>query len=86
MLTNPTQSIRHAHSADVHMSLTVNGQTMKIGQMGPRFLLVRKPIDCPPTDGEVFLSIDGHEQRWRVHLPKGISAAEPRIEIGKPLE
>jgi hypothetical protein len=56
---------------------------MSIGQLGPDFLMLDDPADHPPSDGEIIVSIDGRERRWRVHLPEGTAAdkAHTRIPI-----
>ncbi|MEZ5301841.1 MAG: hypothetical protein R3F11_14505 [Verrucomicrobiales bacterium] len=38
-------------------------------------------MEHEPCEGVMFLSIDGREQRWRVKLEKGISAAEVRTPM-----
>ena len=63
----------NGHSATVRMQLFVNGQVLKIAQIGPRFLMLDHPISYPPSEAEVLMSVDGREERWRVRLPDGIS-------------
>jgi hypothetical protein len=62
----------YGHSADVRMSLSVNGHVLPIAQLGPDFLILRNSVEHAPADAEVFLSIDGDESRWMVHLVNGI--------------
>ncbi len=69
------------HSADVRMLLYVNGSTLPIAQLGPDFIILRTPTDHPPTDADIYLSIDGHERRWTVWLPDGVSASTRRTKI-----
>ncbi len=61
-----------AYSADVRMQLSVNGHVFVIGQLGPDFVILDNPIDHPPAEGEITLSIDGRSRRWSVCLPAGI--------------
>ena len=63
------------------MALHVNGHVLPIAQMGPNFLLLNQPIDHPPADAEITLSIDGAETRWPVRLEQGLSASERRTAI-----
>jgi hypothetical protein len=69
------------HSADVRMQLLLNGTVLPIAQLGPDFLILDKPVDHSPADGEIVLSVDGRERRWPVRLPAGISSAASRIPI-----
>ena len=71
------------HSADVRMELRFNGHVLPIAQMGPDFLIIINPIDHPPTEAEITLSIDGDESRWLVRLEDGLSAARRRTHISR---
>ena len=74
----------NGHSADVRMQLFVNGRVLKIAQLGPRFLMLDQPIEHPPAEAEIQMSIDGKEERWRVRLPDGISRTAPTTPISVP--
>ncbi len=69
------------HSADVRIHLHVNGCVLPVAQLGPEFLVLRTPIDHPPCDAEIALSIDGHDSRWAVHLPNGIQVGQRKTAI-----
>jgi hypothetical protein len=66
---------KNGYSADVRMTLCVNGRSFRIGQLGPDFLILDDPAELPPTQGEITVSIDGHVRRWQVKLPDGVSSA-----------
>ncbi len=53
--------------------------------MGPNFLVLKNPIDHSPVDAEITMSIDGHEDRWRVRLPDGIHSGRQKTAISKCL-
>jgi hypothetical protein len=63
------------------MELFLNGDVLPIAQLGPSFLILKTPVDHPPADAEISLSIDGHERRWSVRLDEGVSAAQRRTSI-----
>ncbi len=69
------------HSALVYMELRLNGNVFPIAQMAPGFLVLHKPVDHPPADGEVFLRIDDSESSWRVHLVEGISPQRRKTKV-----
>jgi hypothetical protein len=71
------------HSADIRMQLSVNGSVLPIAQLGPGFLILKEPIDHPPSDGEIAVWIDGSERRWRIHLEHGIRASILKTPITK---
>jgi hypothetical protein len=72
---------RQAHSADVQMHLSVNGHMLSIGHLGPDYVILDDPIDHPPTDAQISLSVDGKERRWAVRLVEGSSASQARTRI-----
>jgi hypothetical protein len=80
-------SQKSSHSADIRMELRIKDLVLIIGQLGPDFLMLRNPIDHPPTEAEIWMSIDGHERLWPVHLPEGISTAQgdTRISPSQPV-
>jgi hypothetical protein len=65
------------------MQLLLNGCILPIAQLGPDFLVLKTPIDHPPADAEIAMSIDGHEDCWRVHLPEGIKSERRKTAISK---
>lgn len=71
------------HSAIVCMQLCVNGLILPIAQLGPSFLVLKNPIDHPPADAVISMSIDCCEDHWRVRLPGGIQAGKRKTAISK---
>ena len=48
------QSSRHfSHSADVQISLLLNGRSIPVAQLGPGFLLLDTPHDHPPANASI---------------------------------
>lgn len=81
---NAPQTSPFAHSADVRIHLHVNGSILPVAQLGPRFLVLKDPVDHPPCEAEIALAIDGRESRWVVHLPNGIHVARRKTTISLP--
>ena len=69
------------HSANVRISLLLNGDSIPVAQLGPGFLLLDAPCDHPPTEGSIVLRVDESELRWTVRLPDGISSNSKRVTI-----
>jgi hypothetical protein len=69
------------HSAQVDMSLLVNGYSLAVAQMGSDFILVNNPVDHAPTEATLTMTVDSVERRWNVRLPRGVSAASRRVAI-----
>jgi hypothetical protein len=70
---NAANQNRNGYSADVRMRLSVNGHVFVIGQLGPDFVILDDPVDYPPGEGEIILSVDGRVRRWPVGLPDGVA-------------
>ncbi|MBM4029206.1 MAG: hypothetical protein FJ280_27980 [Planctomycetes bacterium] len=54
---------------------------LSLGHLGPDYVVVDAPIDDPPSEAEISLSVDGSESRWEVRLIDGLSAAQARSRI-----
>lgn len=74
------------YSARVCMELHVNGSVLAISHLGPDYLILTDPIDHPPAQAEIAMSVDGQESRWAVQLPAGLSAASRRTSVQPCLE
>ncbi|HVS40180.1 MAG TPA: hypothetical protein VMS17_31770 [Gemmataceae bacterium] len=81
---NAPQADSLSHSADVRIHLHVNGYALAVSQLGPQFLVLRNPVDHPPCDAEIAMSIDGQESRWAVHLPNGVQVGRRKIAVSHP--
>jgi hypothetical protein len=78
---NTPQANPFAHSADVRIHLHVNGFVLPVAQLGPEFLILRAPVEHPPCDAEIAMSIDGHERRWTVRLVDGLQVSRQKTAI-----
>ena len=81
----PTKKKAFGHSADVRIFLHLNGATLPVAQLGPDFLVLKVPIDHPPVEAEISMSIDGDETSWPVRLAEGISPTRRRTKITSPV-
>ena len=67
---------RNGHSAEVRMRLLLNGWSVPVAQLGPDFLILHEASEHPPADAEMSLTVDGHEERWRIRLPRGFQEGD----------
>ena len=63
------------------MELRLNGTVLAVSHLGPDFLILGEAVDHPPTQAEMIMSVDGHQSRWPVQLPAGVSTASRRTRI-----
>jgi hypothetical protein len=65
------QDIRSDYSADVRLRLEAEGRTWPLAKMGKNHVVAACPIELPPCDAVVILTVDGAERRWNVRLIDG---------------
>lgn len=63
------------------MCLHLNGQSLPIAQLGPDFLILRDSFEHPPSNAEITLTVDNHEERWPVHLPQGLRTEQKKTVV-----
>lgn len=80
-ISGPTNG-KKGHSADVRMHLNVHGRSLRIGHLGPDFVILDDLADHPPGEAEIVMSVDGRVRRWMVDLPEGLCPKAPRTVIG----
>jgi hypothetical protein len=56
------------HSADVRITLHINGRKLRVAKVAPDRLYLDEPQPLAQTDGELVISIDGQLSRRRVVL------------------
>jgi len=83
---NTPQTDVTAHSADVRIHLHVNGYVLPVAQLGPEFVVLRTPVNHPPCDAEIAMSIDGNESRWAVRLQNGIQVGQRKTALSRCAE
>jgi len=76
-------SVQGGHSAQVKMSLLLNGSSIPVAQMGPDFLILESATEHPPSDATIELRIDANERRWKVRLPNGVSNDSRTVAIAR---
>ena len=69
------------HSAEVAISLLLNGHAIPVAQLGPGFLLLDEPSDHPAGEARIVMRVDQVERSWAVRLPNGISAGSKHVAI-----
>jgi hypothetical protein len=69
------------HSADVRITLLLDGHSVPVAQLGPGFLILDAPGNHPPGEGRLVLRVDQSERTWSVRLPNGICSGSKRVAI-----
>lgn len=69
---------RPSYSADVRMSLEVDGVAHRVAQVGDNAIYMPEPIVIAGREGLLTVSVDGRPHRWRVLIPP---SGEPREKL-----
>ena len=69
------------HSAQVKMSLLLDGNSIPVVQMGPDFVLIETTVEHSPCIASLVFQVDQNESRWNVYLPKGLSPNTKKVAI-----
>jgi hypothetical protein len=70
-----------SHSANIQITLLVADRELRIGHLGPNYVILDDPVDAPLSDAQLSLSVDGTTTRWPIQLPEGISTTRLRTHI-----
>lgn len=86
MSSSPTFISRVGYSADVRMSLEIEGRHLAVAQVGPDFIILAGAGEMPPSTGDLVVVIDGNERRRTLALPDGIRAGRLKTPIASSSE
>jgi hypothetical protein len=64
----------YGYSACVELQLIVGERIYDLHAIGPGRICLRDPAELAPCEALVVMQVDGHEDRWPVYLPDGLSA------------
>ena len=72
-----------SRSADVDISLHVNGDTYQVAQLGPDFLILRhrSKVSLDSCTARVTMRVDDAEDSWPVELTEGVCPESVRTPI-----
>ena len=65
------------------MSLLVGGQSVRVGQMGPNFIVLAEPFSSKERHGIVRLTVDEVTEDIPVLLPLGIPSGTDWVETAE---
>lgn len=68
-------------SAEVRLTLRFAGRCLPLGQITPDAVFCDPPVELPPGEGEVVMTVDGQARTWAVLLPVGSKVDQPRTPI-----
>lgn len=63
------------------MHLVIGAQHLPVAQVGPDFVILKKPIDFGPTQAELIVQIDGTEKRRKIFLPQGSRVTDAETPV-----
>ena len=72
-----------SHSALVTLELRAVGQCISLAQMAHDFVIPVEPVDLPPCEAEILMTIDGTPTLMSVSLHEGSQTGRRRIALSK---
>lgn len=72
-----------SHSALVTLELRAAGQCIPLAQIAHDFAIPVEPVDLPPCEAEILMTIDGRPTRIPVSLHEGGQVGRRRIPLSK---
>ena len=72
-----------SHSALVTLELRAVGQCISLTQMAHDFVIPVEPVDLPPCEAEILMTIDGTPTLMRVSLHEDSQTGRRRIALSK---
>ena len=72
-----------SHSALVTLELRAAGRCIPLAQIAHDFAIPVEPVDLPPCEAEILMTIDGRPTRIPVSLREGGKAGQRRIALSK---
>lgn len=73
--------LKSNYSAEITLSLEVNGHAWPLAMIGPDSFVPKQPIQLDPCDAEIVMTIDGKERRWPVRLIDGATPFDKDVRI-----
>ena len=70
-----------SHSAVVTMELRAGDLRVPLAQLAHNFAIPVEPVDLPPCEAEVLMTVDGETTRIPVFLREGIHSDRRRIKL-----
>jgi hypothetical protein len=58
-------------SSNVRLELRTAGRSFDLAEISPREITLREPVDLPPCDAEIVMTVDGEPRHWKVRLVNG---------------
>lgn len=68
------------YSAEVDIYLLVGGRRIPVAACLKESCRLFGPVEVPPGDAELVITIAGHERRHQIHLPNGISSDQFKFD------
>ncbi|HTQ37924.1 MAG TPA: hypothetical protein VMJ32_02790 [Pirellulales bacterium] len=70
---------KDGYSSHVDLSLVVNGEKLRVAQVGPESLILQTPRDLEPGFADLIIRVDDSIEQYRIALYEGSSARNPIV-------
>jgi hypothetical protein len=73
--------LRGNYSADVQISLDLDGVVLAVARTGPEYVVLSQPTNLPPCHGTLRMMVDGRETSWPVFLKDGAVPFSEHVSV-----
>lgn len=71
---NAVQSPELSSDVLLQLRLKADGRLLRVGQVYDNLLVLREPIDLPPSEAELLITINGRTKSHGIYLHHGASS------------
>ena len=73
--------VRSDYSPIVAMRLEAGGKVWRIAKLGPDYFVPVDRVEIPAGRGEIVMTVDGQERRWKVRIPNDVFPFDNEVKI-----
>ena len=74
-------TVHPMYSPDVQLAFVLGDKSYPLSSIADTYIEFREPVELPPCEGEVVMTVDRRVERWRVVLKRGTSPIESKARI-----
>jgi len=69
------------YSTIADFKLVAQGETYDVAQVAGEFIIMARPVEIPPCDADLHITVEGDERVRRIRLPSGASKSSDWVDI-----
>jgi hypothetical protein len=74
-------TVHPMYTPDVQLAFVLGEKSYALSSIAETYIEFREPVELPPCEGEVVMTVDRRVERWGVVLKRGASPIERKTRI-----